>query len=204
MKYQLKYIATALLISISTLTASAQIDLGKLIKNAGQTINNIASKPEKFTVDQLVGTWAYSAPAIAFRGEDALSRIGGAAAATTIENKLKPYYDRIGAGKLTFTVNKDKSFTMSLGKIILKGTISTDTNGYLIFNFAAHEKIKLGKISCMATKSGSKLSLTFDATRIMQVAKKISEVSSNSSFQTINSILSKYDGMYVGAYMTKK
>lgn len=172
MKRQLKYIATALLIAVSTLSASAQIDLGKLIKNAGQTINAIASKPEKFTVDQLVGTWAYSAPAVAFRGDDALARIGGAAAATTIENKLSPYYDKVGMNKLTFTVNDDQSFTMALGKASLKGTISTDEEGHLIFNFAAHGKIKLGKVSCMATKTGSKLSLTFDATRLMELAKK--------------------------------
>jgi len=202
MKNQFKHILSIALIAIPSLTASAQFDFGKLLQGAGQAIQELSASPEKLTVDQLVGTWKYSSPAVAFKGDDALSTIGGLAASSTIEDKLAPYFKKAGLNKLQLTVNNDSTFTMSMGKIKLSGTVLKDENNNLVFNFSAHEKISLGKIACMAKKTGNKLSLTFNASRLIAIAKKVSSISNNANFKSISSILERYESLYVGAYMT--
>ena len=204
MTNKLKHILGVALIACSSLTASAQFDFGKLIQGAGEAIQAYTAKPENLTVDQLVGTWRYSSPAVAVKSDDALAAIGGMAASSTIEDKLDPYFKKAGLNKLTLTVAQDESFTMSMGKITLSGKVQKDKSGNLIFNFRANEQISLGKVACIATKTGDKLSLTFNASRLISIAKKVSAISNNSSFQSISAILERYESLYVGAYMTRK
>ena len=182
--------------------ASAQFDLGKLIDAGVQTIQN-ATATTNFTADDLVGTWDYVSPAISFKGDNALSNIGGAAASTAVENKLSTYYNKAGLQNSKLTVNSDHTFTWKLGVANLSGTIEKSGTSDLVFNFSAFGKINIGKINCMATKSGSNVNLTFDASKLLNLAQKISSVSSNSSFQAVNSLLSNYEDMYIGFKMKK-
>lgn len=119
--------------------------LGSLIGNA--VANN------KFSVDDLVGTWSYTSPAVSFQSDNALKKIGGAGAATAVENKLAPYYQKIGLHKTTLTVDAQHNFTMKLGVATLKGTIEKTDNGDLVFSFAAFGKISLGKVNAQDRKS---------------------------------------------------
>lgn len=203
MKNQFKHILGIALIALSSLTASAQFDLDRLIQGAGEALQNLSASPENLTVEDLVGTWKYSSPAVSFKGDDALATIGGIAASSTIEDKLAPYFKKAGLNKLKLTVNNDSTFTMTMGKIQLQGTVQKDKDNNLVFNFNAHEKISLGKVACMATKSGNKLSLTFNASRLIAIAKKVSSISSNSNFKSISAILERYESLYVGAYMKR-
>ncbi len=179
-----------------------KFDLGKLVGAGVQAVQN-ATATSNFTAEDLVGTWNYSSPGVNFKGENALANIGGAAASTTIENKLAPYYKKAGLEKSQLIVNSDLTFTFNLGAMKLTGTIEKSKDSNLVFNFSAFGKVSIGKVDCIATKSGSLLNLTFNASKILAVAKKISSVSSNSSFKTVNSLLSQYDGLYVGAKMKK-
>ncbi len=87
---------------------------------------------------------------------------------------------------------------MQLKRGSLKGTLSKDEEGNLQFNFNALGKIKLGKISAFATKSGSTLNLTFDVSKLISIVKTVSSVSGSASLNTISSLLSSYDGIYAG------
>ncbi len=165
--------------------------LGGLISNA------VANK--KFTVDDLVGTWNYTSPAVSFQSENALMKIGGVGAATAVENQLSPYYERLGFNKTVLTVDKDHNFTLKMGVLILKGSVTKDdTDNSLVFNFNAFGKISLGKVNANATKAGKTLNLTFDATRLIQILTKISSKLNIQTLKAVSSILDSYEGIYMG------
>ncbi|MBD5175437.1 MAG: DUF4923 family protein [Bacteroidales bacterium] len=181
-------------------TATTSSDSGKtggILSTIGGVVGNVLAN-DKFTVDDLVGTWNYSSPAVSFKSDNALKNIGGAGAATAVEAKLEPYYTRLGFNKTTLTVAEDHSFTMKMGALSLSGTIEKDDSGNLWFNFSAFKKVSLGKVAAHATKAGNTLNLTFDATRMIELLTKVSSVLNSSSLNAVTSLLSSYDGIYMG------
>ena len=163
----------------------------------GGFINNAVAN-DKFSVDDLVGTWDYSSPAVSFKSENTLKNIGGAGAATALESKLTPYYTRIGLTKMQLVVAEDHSFTMKLGVATLKGKIEKSETEGLVFNFNILGKVKLGKVKANATKAGNTLNLTFDVKRFVEVLTKVASVAKVSSISSLAELLGSYDGIYMG------
>ena len=85
----------------------------------------------------------------------------------------------------------------------LSGTIEKGEQGYLVFNFKAFNKIKIGKISARATLAVNTLSLTFDVSGLIKVMKTVSQIAGNSTFGTMVQLLESYDGLYAGFKMKK-
>ena len=198
----LKIVALGLFLSGSA-SSYAQFNLGSLFGKVKDTVTNLTST-SKFEANDLVGNWKYQSPAVSMKGDNTLANIGGAVGATAIEDKLAPYYERFGLQKTTLEVNNDLSFTFTVGAIKLTGTIEKSKDTDLVFNFKAFNKIKIGKVNCIATKSGNTVSLTFDAQKILSLVQTISSLSSNSTIQSVNSILSNYKDMYLGLKMTRQ
>lgn len=174
----------------TTTTSAAQSGLGSILGGLLGTSN--------FDAKDLVGTWKYTGPAVTLDSDNALKKIGGAAATAAIEKKIEPYYKRAGVTNLVFTVDEELNFTMKMGLGVAKGTIEKDENGQLIFNFKAFKKVNLGKVKANAIKTGSSLSLTFDVSRLKQVVDKVSSLAGNTTIKSLSSILSSYDGIYMG------
>ena len=185
-------------ISLSARAADPKDILGAL---GGMVSNAVANN--KFSVDDIVGTWNYTSPAVSFASENALKKIGGAAASATVEGKLEPYYKKIGLNKVKFVIAEDHSFTMSFGKVNLKGTIEKSDDGDLTFSFSALGKVPLGKVSAKATKAGDTLNLTFDATRLIQVLTKVASIAKNSALTSVTNLINSYDGIYMGFKLKK-
>lgn len=212
------FIACAALLS-ATFAQASGFDLTQLFgKSTGQDTTQTGGKSggildaisgiagnltatDKFSVDDIVGTWNYSSPAVSFKSDDALKKIGGAGASAAVEAKLKPYYTKVGLESVVLTVQEDHSFSMKFKFGTLKGTISKDENNDLVFAFSALSKKTLGKVKAEATKSGSTLTLTFDASKLIAVLQKVSSLTKNSSLGTISNLLSSYDGIYMGFKM---
>lgn len=184
--------------SDSTKTSSSN-PLGTL----GSVLGNVLAN-DKFTVDDIVGSWNYSSPVVSFQSDNALKKIGGAGAATAVENKLAPYYKTIGLTSTTLTVDADHNFTMKLGVAQLKGTIEKAEDGGLVFAFNAFGKISLGKVSAHATKAGSTLNLTFDATKLIQILTKVAGVLNNTTLKAVTDLVNSYDGIYIGFKLNKQ
>ena len=108
-------------------------DKGSTGSALGSILGNVLGKSDVTPAD-LEGTWNYTAPAVTFKSENLLKKAGGAAASATIENKIKPYYQRAGLENLVLTVANDSTFTMKLKRGSLSGSISQGTEkGILIF-----------------------------------------------------------------------
>jgi len=211
---------TILTIALALLTASANVhafDLKDLLGGSGDSeettgsgnsgsgildalggfVQNVTAN-NKFTVDDLVGTWEYSSPAVTFQSDDALKKIGGAGAAGVVESKLEPYYDKFGLNQVVLTVETDHTFTMKVRFASLQGTIEKDDEGMLEFTFSAFGKVKLGTVKACATKSMNMLNITFDAQRLISILDKVASVAKVSSLSTLSQLLASYDGIYMG------
>lgn len=135
--------------STTSSSSSDDTNSGGILGAIGGLISNVTAN-NKFSVDDIVGTWNYTSPAVSFESDNALMKIGGAGAATAVEEKLSPYYNQLGFNKTVLTVEADHSFTMKLGLLSLKGTIEKDeTDNGLVFNFSAFGKISLGQVKPM-------------------------------------------------------
>ncbi|MDE6526602.1 MAG: DUF4923 family protein, partial [Muribaculaceae bacterium] len=168
---------------------------GGVLDALGGIVSNVTAN-NKFSVDDLVGTWNYTAPAVSFESDNALKKVGGAAAATAVEAKLEPYYTKLGLTATVLEVAADHTFVMKLGKIQLKGSVEKDEENNLVFSFSAFGKISLGKMKAHATKSGSTLNLTFDATKLVQILTKVSSAVNVKTLTTLSQLLSSYEGIY--------
>lgn len=178
--------------------SSSESSSGSGILDAiGGFVSNVTAN-NNFSVDDLVGTWNYSSPAVSFESDNALKKVGGAAAASTLQGKLEPYYQKLGLTKTSLVVDAQHNFTLKMGLLTLKGTIAKDENKNLVFNFSAFGKVKLGSLKAHATKSGKTLNLTFDATKLVELLTKVSSSLNISTLKTLSSLLSSYEGVYMG------
>lgn len=174
-------------------SAGSSNPLGQL----GSVISGFVAS-DKFTLDELEGTWKYEAPSVSFESENALKKAGGAAASAAVEKKLEPYYVKLRLNATTLTVDSLHNFDMKLGVARLKGTVEKTDDGQLIFNFKALGKINLGKMSAHAKKAGGTLYLTFDSTRLVQILTLVGGRLNISTLNAITSLLNSYEGVYLG------
>lgn len=186
-----------LTIAVSTYAFDPKDLIGGLI--------NKATESKNFTVDDLKGSWIYDSPSVAFESDNVLQNIGGAGAAAAVEEKLKPYYQKLGFNKATLTIDEEHNFSLKLGLLIMKGTVDKSESGEgLVFSFNAIGTKTLGKVNAKATKSGETLNLTFDATRLIQVLTAISTKLNIKSLNTLSAILNSYEGIFIGFKMKSK
>lgn len=174
----------------------------------GSIIGAVSSlvSSDDVSIKDMTGSWTYSAPAVTFKSDNFLQQAGGAAASSTIEGKLKPYYQRAGIDKLTLEVKADSTFVAKVGQLTVRGTLSqSDTKGALTFNIKALGKIPAGKINGFVSKGlTGERTLTFDATKLLALAKTITGATGNATLNSISSILDAYKGMNIGVKLRKK
>lgn len=169
---------------------------------AGDLVSNLlTSIAGNVTTTQanLVGSWSYTQPAVQFTSENLLTQAGGAAIATKVENKLQTYYKMVGikAGKMKFVFDQNGSVTYSVGKITRQGTYTFDSAEKMVTitttagaNIRAH-----------VTITGNVLTLTFDATKLMNLMTTLG--SKFQSLSAITTLASAYDGMKIGFKFNK-
>ncbi len=123
-----------------------------------------------------------------------------------IVEKLSPYYDKAGINNLTAVFNNDGTFKFQLRRGALSGTYAKDAdseNGDFIFQFKAAGKIPLGQFKAHVEKVGSKITITFDASKLITLVNSIASVSGQSTLKSVASMLNSYDGLNCGFELTK-
>ncbi len=225
MKFLTKIIAVAALLMAAP-SVNASPDITDLLKGAagalkgggdgegsGSTalsglkgmVEGLISKSNLSEAD-LVGNYKYSAPAVAFKSDNFLQKAGGAAAAGVITDKLAPYYAKAGITNLTATFNDDKTFKFQVKRVTLSGTFEKDPAseiGDFIFNFKAAGKIPVGKFKAHVEKVGSKLTITFDASKLITLVNTIANISGQSTLKSVATLLNSYDGLNCGFELSK-
>lgn len=175
---------------------------GSGLSGIAGAIGSLLGKTDIFQED-LVGTWKYCSPAIAFKSDNFLQKAGGAAASGVIEDKISGYYDKIGLNNLTLNFAADSTFTMSVKKIDLKGTIEKGDDGRFVFHFKALGKINLGRMSANIAKNGNNINVTFDVSKLIDLVSKVASITGNSTVTSLSKLLNSYDGLDAGFEMAK-
>lgn len=205
------FVATMALLMPSTM--SAQLDeltniLGSVTgkSSKAKTVTDVLGNllgTSKLTEQNLIGTWVYTQPCVAFESENVLSNIGGTVAASKVEDKMTKALSKAGIkeGKFSITFNADKTFQMTVGKKNIAGTYQvSDSDVLLTFN-SPQKTIKTnGKITV------GTLQLAMNADKMLEIVNTIASKASAYSSQmgNISTVLSQYKGMYLGMKFQKK
>lgn len=212
----LNFAMTSLLLAAAP-AASASPDITDLLKGAASKIGGgdgstalsglkgavegMIAKSD-LTAADLVGDYKYSAPAVSLQSDNALQKLGGSAATGVIVDKLAPYYQKAGLTSMTATFREDGTCEFKVKKATVTGTYERNESGDFTFNFKAVKKIPLGKMNAHVEKIGKKLTLTFDASKLIKLVNAVASVSGQSSLQAAAKMLYSYDGLYAGFELT--
>ncbi|MBR2862548.1 MAG: DUF4923 family protein [Bacteroidaceae bacterium] len=150
----------------------------------------------------IVGTWTYSSADCVFETENLLMKAGGEMAASKIEEKVNSTLSKFGmnSSKCSFTFNSDNTYSATIAGLPIQGTYTLDTEKKKITMTYLNG---LGTMSPQIVKSGNKLSLLYDADKLLKLMSSLSALSGNSTLNTLNSLLSSYDGMLIGMQLQK-
>ena len=168
----------------------------------GSVVNAITSVIglDKVSAQNLIGSWTYSGPGCAFTSENLLAKAGGEVAAAQIEQKLQPYYQRVGisASNTQITFNQDGTFSSKIAGTNFSGTYTFDESSQQI-------KLKgmLLSINCYTKREINGISILFEAKKLLTVLQTMSALSGNSNLQTIGDLSKQYDGVRVGFDMKR-
>lgn len=217
MKRLLLSFAMASLLLAAAPAASASPDITDLLKGAASKIGGgdgstalsglkgavegMIAKSD-LTAADLVGDYKYSAPAVSLQSDNALQKLGGSAATGVIVDKLAPYYQKAGLTSMTATFREDGTCEFKVKEATVTGTYERNESGDFTFNFKAVKKIPLGKMNAHVEKIGKKLTLTFDASKLIKLVNAVASVSGQSSLQAAAKMLNSYDGLYAGFELT--
>ena len=174
-------------------------DVSSIENIVGSVLGN-----QNVELKDIVGTWNYDGPAVSFKSDNLLKKAGGAAAATAVESKILPVYQRSGLTSLKLTVTNDSTFTMTVKKIKSEGKISKSEDGHYIFHFKALGKVNIGSMNAYITKTSTNhITLTFDASKLITIVEKIAKYSNNTTIKTASALLNSYDGVTIGFKLKK-
>ena len=193
--------------------AYAQFDFGKILQNGADILSNggttddllsgitsIFSDKKVATIDDLVGEWAYTEPAVVFMSENLLKKAGGKLASSAIEKTIETQLSKVGitkgAMKMTFTRNG--RFTQTIGGRRLRGTF-TIKGKEVVLKYAGEIKQLVGTTQV----DGNDLLIVMDASKMLTYLKVIGSISGNASLKTATSLLGSMDGMLCGLRLNR-
>lgn len=204
--------ATLGLMLMLSVPASAQIDLGNVLNDVlgssnrqqvGDLVSNLTSvfsSNKQATAEKIVGTWAYSEPAIVFKSNNLLAKATSKLAANKIEKKLQEYLSKYGIepGTFSMTFNEDGTFTETIKGKTAKGKWEVK-NEKLVLTVGG-----VKALSITTQIDGKDLQFVTDATKLLNLFKAFGANSSNSNLKMVSSLMKSVDGMQAGITLRKQ
>lgn len=169
--------------------------LGGLIEGVFTTSN--------LKISDISGQWTSQGSAVSFKSEKFLKKAGGTAVAGAVESQLDPYYKKYGLTGAVLEIDKDGNFSFTIKKISLKGTVVLKSEGIFTFNFTAFGTFGFGSMDAYIEKTGSNLSVMFDADKIKKIISFAATISGNKLATAADKLLQEYDGICIGFEMKK-
>ena len=117
------------------------------------------------------------------------------------------YYEKTGINNLTAIFKNDGTFKFQLKRSALSGEYAKDPDspdGDFIFQFSIKGKVPVGKVSAHVEKVGNKLTITFDASKLITIVNSIASISGQSTLKSVASLLNSYDGLKCGFELKKQ
>jgi hypothetical protein len=168
--------------------------------NTAQGLTSIFSSEKQATKEKIIGTWAYTEPAIVFTSDNILAKAASKIAANKVESKLQEQLSKYGikSGSFSMTFKEDGTFTETLKGKTTKGTWQVK-DSKLILSIAG-----VKALSITTQIDGKDLQFVTDATKLLNLFKTMGAKSSNQNIQTIASLMKSVNGMQAGITMKKQ
>ena len=168
-------------------------------KTAGNVLNSVLGT-DKVTERNLIATWTYDEPGVAFTSNNVLAKAGGELAAAQAKDKLKSYFQQAGIqqSNTQFTFTNDKKFK---GKLY-----GQSFNGTWTFNSKTQQvvlKTMLLTVPVYVKKTATGMSFLFESQKLLALAQKVAKLSGNEALQTLGTLGQNYDGIRMGFDMKK-
>jgi len=199
--------------SLTSTKAYAQFDFGKILQNGADILSNsgttddlisgitsIFSDKKVATIDDLVGEWSYTEPAVVFMSENLLKKAGGKLASSAIEKTIETQLSKVGItkGAMNMTFTRNGRFTQTIAGRRLRGTF-TIKGKEVILKYVGEIKQFVGTTQV----DGNDLLIVMDASKLLTYLKVVGRYSNNSSLQTAASLLGSMDGMLCGLRLNR-
>lgn len=193
---RIKFFLVAAMLLISASGVQAQ-SIGDLLTGLGKTL--VGDKAT--TAASLKGTWTYTGPACEFESDNLLSKAGGSAVSTKIENKITPVLKKYGVQGIVYTFDGNGNYTTKIKKRTIKGTYTFDNKKKTITFKPHYGKEYTANVSILSNQ----MTLVFNADKLMHVLQTISNTAAkqNSTAATINTLMKNYNGMRLGFRLKK-
>ena len=168
----------------------------------GSVLTNLLGGSSAVTASDLQGTWTYRKADCVFETQNLLLKAGGEMAATKIESQLESQLGKVGItpGACSFTFNSEGTYVATIGQYNLTGnyTLNTKSNTLTMTYLAG-----IGRISPKVVKTGASISLLFEGDKLLSMVQKVGKLTSNSTVNSLSSLINSYDGMLVGMQLSK-
>ena len=167
------------------------------------TVGNVLSSVlgiDKPSERDLIGTWRYSEPGVAFTSDNTLAKAGGEVAAAQAKAKLTESYKTIGLkhDNTQLTFNSDNTFSGRILGRSLSGTWTYDNSNQKIMM-----KTLLFTIPVYAKRTTTGMSYLMESKKLLTILQTVSALSGNSTVQTIGDLSKNYDGIRMGFEMKR-
>lgn len=179
--------------------------LGAVLGSAtsGSTITNVLLDViglNKLSATDIVGTWHYVEPGVAFTSESALAKAGGQVISGTVKQKLQPTYQSLGvnSSNTMFAFAQDGTFQGKLLGTPLSGTYTFDSS-----KGAVQLKTTLFSTPAYLTRTSCGMSLTFESKKLLQAVQILGAASGNQTLSAISEVAGNYDGIRLGFDMSR-
>lgn len=189
-------------VAMGCIDASAQSWLDALKGAATSAIDKATGG--KLTEKAIIGTWKYSQPAVKLTSStNALSEVAGSAASSTIQSKIKPYYEMVGIkpGACTFVFKEDGTFSSTFGQRTSTGKYTYDGKTNQISLKYDSGILNTKAITAYAYMNGTNLQLGFAVDKLINILTTLG--SNVQSLSTITALLQQYDGVKIGFEFSK-
>lgn len=187
---------------------------------AGSAVTNVLGallgNSLTLSIEALEGTWNYEGVACILESENALSNIGGTVVTSTIESKLDEKLTKIGVtpGKCSFTFVGDGTCTINVNGRVLNGKYELNAEEKMIVFTFVYDKLPLKTYVSYEIQN---LNIVFKADRLLAFIKNVASYFSNGAtgeqlgqlqsimqtVGTIGTLLENYDGMMLGAKLSR-
>lgn len=162
--------------------------------NVASSLTSVFSSNKQATAEKLIGTWAYSEPAIVFTSNNLLAKAASKIAANKVENKIQEQLSKYGIAPGTFsmTFKEDGTFTETLKGKTTQGTWTVQDSKLVL------SIVGVKALSITTQIDGKDLQFVTDATKLLNLFKTLGAKSNNSSIRTAASLMKSVNGMQAG------
>ena len=196
-----------LLVAVGLMAVSGQAQSLKDLLNS-QVVKDVVSSVtggRTLSAGNLAGTWKYVNPALQLKSGKVLTNVAGTAATSEVEEKLKDFLAKVGIeeGLFGYTFQADSTFTSDLKRVKLKGTYEVhEAEGTVTLKYKA-AKWNVLSLTGDVVLTGSRLTLLFQADKLLDFLTKVSSISNGKAMSAVNKLATTYDGLMLGFDLDK-